>query len=234
MRSKLDDEEILKLYGEGLLHREIAERLGCSTCTITQHLNRLGVRTYTVDKAQVESMHLAGMEDAEIAAKLGCSRSNVTICLNRLGYTNRRSKIDKIDMRNQISEKLIGRFIGDKNPNFKGYTNEKMVARGIFKTFSKRLLREKNFECECCGKRGGNLHTHHIKPFCVIMSEFFKTTYDGNIDTIYKQLMSYPDFTDESNMVVLCHDCHYKVHYTDNPELSPYRWESATTIESLS
>lgn len=232
MKSKLDDNEIIKLHNEGLLHREIAERLGCSTCTITQHLNKLGVKTYTVDKKQVEIMHLAGMEDAEIAEALGCSRSNITICLNRMGYTNRKAKIDKIDMRNQISKKLIGRFSGNKNPNFKGYTNEKTVARGIFKTFSKRLLREKNYECECCGRRGGDLHTHHIKPFNIIMAEFFETKYDGDINTIYDQLMSYPDFIDESNLVVLCHDCHYMVHYTDNPELSPYRWESATTIES--
>ena len=38
---------------------------------------------------------------------------------------------------------------------------------------------------------------------------------------------------DETNMVVLCHDCHWKVHYSDNHELSPYRWESATTIEKI-
>ena len=44
--------------------------------------------------------------------------------------------------------------------------------------------------------------------------------------------MSYEDFIDEENLVVLCDDCHYKVHYSDDHELSPYRWESATTIEN--
>lgn len=233
MKSKIDDDKILELRKQGLLHREIAKQLGCSTCTITQRLNKLGVRSYTVDKTQVESMHLSGMEDAEIAEKLGCSRSNITICLNRLGYTDRHSKIDKVDMRNRISQKLIGRFTGKNNPNYKGRSDEKTVARGIFKTFSKRLIRERNYTCEFCGSRGGDLETHHIKPFNLIMSEFFDAAYDGDIDTIYDQLMSYKDFTDESNMVVLCHDCHHKVHYTDNPELSPYRWESATTIENL-
>ena len=56
---------------------------------------------------------------------------------------------------------------------------------------------------------------------------------DGNIQTIYEQLMDYPDFVDETNMVVLCHDCHHDVHYSDNHELNPYRWESATTIEKV-
>ena len=51
-------------------------------------------------------------------------------------------------------------------------------------------------------------------------------------DGIYDELMNYEDFTDEENLVVLCDDCHYKVHYSDDHELSPYRWESATTIEN--
>ena len=174
------------------------------------------------------------MQDVEIADALGCTRSNITVCLNKMGYSNRRSKVQNIDLRNRISQSLIGRFVGEKNPNYKGYTDEKEVARGIFKTISKRLIRNRGFSCEHCGKHGGDLQTHHIKPFSVIMAEFFNTKYDGEIENLYDELMSYPDFTDESNMVVLCRDCHHKVHYTDNPELSPYRWESATTIESAS
>ena len=54
----------------------------------------------------------------------------------------------------------------------------------------------------------------------------------NNIENLYQQLMSYSDFINESNMVVLCHDCHWKLHYTDDHELSPFRWESATTIEN--
>lgn len=35
------------------------------------------------------------------------------------------------------------------------------------------------------------------------------------------------------NLIVICEQCHKNIHYTDNPELSPYRWESTTTIESI-
>lgn len=232
MQSKVSDEEILKLHSEGLLHREIAERVGLKTCTITNRLNKLGIRSYTINKEQVEKMHMSGMQDNEIAEALGCTRSNITICLNRMGYTNRYSKIDNIELRNRISQALIGRYTGENNPNYKGYNSEKEIARGIFKTISKRIFRERGYKCEHCGKRGGRLETHHIKPFSLIMSEFFETKYNGDIDSIYGQLMSYPDFIDESKMVVLCHDCHFKTHYSDNPDLSPYRWERATTIES--
>lgn len=38
---------------------------------------------------------------------------------------------------------------------------------------------------------------------------------------------------DRENLIVVCKNCHHKIHYTDNPELSPYRWESATTTENI-
>ena len=74
------------------------------------------------------------------------------------------------------------------------------------------------------------METHHIKPFSLILEEFLSTSYDGNIQTIYEQLMGYPDFVDEDNMVVLCHDCHHDVHYSDNHELSPYRYGKAQRL----
>ena len=162
---------------------------------------------------------------------LNCTRPNVTHCLNKLGIKDRKSKKDNLELRNKISNSLIGRFVGADNPNFKGYKNEKQIARGIFKTISKRKIRECNYTCQHCGKHGGNLVTHHIKPFAIILDEFIKTTYSGNLDNFYHEITQYKDFMDESNMTVLCEECHKAVHYSDNHELSPYRWESATTIE---
>lgn len=179
-------------------------------------------------------LHNQGLYDQEIADILGCCRSNVTIRLKKAGVGSRRSKIDDLDLRSRISEKLIGRYCGEENPHYKGYTDEKTIARGIFKTFSKRKIRECNYTCAACGNRGGDLETHHIKPFNIIFHSFIRDAYDGNIHTIYDQLMNYSDFTDESNMVVLCRNCHENVHYSDNPELSPFRWESATTISKES
>ena len=168
------------------------------------------------------SLHEKGLYDTEIAEIVGCTRPTITIRLNKAGYNNRRSKIDDIDMRNRISEKLIGRFCGEKNPNYSGHSDEKTIARGIFKTFSKRLIRNSNYTCQVCGKRGGDLETHHIYPFSAIMSDFFKEKYDGNIDNLYEQLMSYDSFIDESNLMVVCVKCHKKIHSKDNHEPSPY------------
>ena len=142
-------------------------------------------RKKNLDKEQIFKLHNEGLSDLEISKIMGCKRSNITRHLNKAGITNRKSKIDNIELRNRISQSLIGRYVGENNPNYKGYTEEKQIARGIFKTISKRKLRECNYTCQHCGKRGGDLDTHHIKPFKVILDEFLKTEYSGDINNIY-------------------------------------------------
>ena len=182
---------------------------------------------------EIIDLHNQGLYDKEIAAIYGCERSNITTRLNKAGFKSRKSKIDDIALRNRISDSLKGRYIGENNPNYKGFTNEKILARGLFKTISKEMLRNCNFTCQICGQHGGNLHTHHIKPFHVIFDEFIQNAYSGNIENFYHEILSYDDFTNKSNLIVVCEQCHKKIHYTDNPELSPFRWESPTTIESI-
>lgn len=223
----------MKLRDSGLLHREIADIAGCSTSRITTRLTQLGKRTYNMNRREeVLELHNQGLYDREIADLLKITREDVTHLLNIQGITNRRSKIDDVELRNRISNSLIGRFTGENNPNYKGYRDEKLIARGIFKTISRRLIRNCDYICQYCGKRGGDLETHHIKPFSIIMDEFLTNVYSGNKETIYDELMAYPDFIDETNMVVLCHDCHIRVHHSDNHELNLCKQGSATTIES--
>lgn len=178
-------------------------------------------------------LHNQGLYDKEIADILGCGRVNITQRLNKAGFTNRHNKIDDITLRNRISDSLKGRFIGENNPNYKGYSDEKTLARGLFKTISKEMIRNCNYTCQICGHHGGELHTHHIKPFSVIFDNFIQNAYSGNIENLYHELLNYEDFIDKNNLIVVCKECHKKIHYTDNPELSPFRWESATTNESI-
>lgn len=178
-------------------------------------------------------LHNQGLYDREIAQILGCTRENIVKRLNKIGIKNRKSKIDDIALRNRISESLKGRFVGEKNPNYKGHSEEKTLARGLFKTISKEMIRNCDFTCQVCGRRGGDLHTHHIKPFHVIFDNFINSVYSGDIKNFYHELLAYDDFTNKSNLIVVCANCHKEIHYTDNPKLSPYRWKSSTTIESI-
>jgi len=181
----------------------------------------------------IVDLHNQGLYDVEIAQILGCKRENIVKRLNKIGIKNRKSKIDDIALRNRISNSLKGRYVGNDNPNYKGYTTEKQIARGLFKTISKEMIRNSDYRCQICGQHGGDLCTHHIKPFHVIFEEFIKVAYSGDIKNFVHEIINYEDFINKENLIVICNQCHKDIHYTDNPDLSPYRWERATTIESI-
>lgn len=177
-------------------------------------------KNISIDK--IIKLHNAGLYDRQIAELCGCSRHNITQRLNRAGYVGRHGKAGDVDLGNRISTSLIGRYCGKDNPNFKGYTNEKVLARGIFKTISKRVMRKRDYTCEICGKRGGDLATHHIRPFSEIMNCFLDERYSGNIKDLYGQLTNYKPFMDEDNLIVVCKKCHKEIHSKDNHEPNPY------------
>lgn len=181
---------------------------------------------------EIIDLHNQGLYDKEIAAIFGCTRHNICQRLNRAGYTNRKSKINDIALRNRISDTLKGRYIGELNPNFKGYNDEKQIARGLFKTISNDMIRNSGYKCGICNQKSQIYHTHHIKPFSIILKEFLENVYSGNINTFANEISTYPDFIDRNNLIVVCKNCHHEIHYSDNPELSPFRWKSATTIEN--
>lgn len=175
------------------------------------------------------SLHEEGLYDREIADILGCTRHNITARLNKAGYNNRKTKIDDLDLRNRISNSLVGQYVGKNNPNYNGNSTLYQVARGICKTFKKRKLRNNENICALCGTHEGPFEIHHIRPFIEIMKEF-QETYDGNKYTLYEQLTSFQPFMDEDNLVILCEKCHTKFHSKDNHELSLQLQKSATTI----
>ena len=39
--------------------------------------------------------------------------------------------------------------------------------------------------CQHCAQHGGDLKTHHIKPFNIIFFEFIRDAYSGNIENLY-------------------------------------------------
>ena len=176
------------------------------------------------------SLHEQGLYDREIAEILGCTRHNICQRLNRAGYTNRKSKINDIALRNRISDTLKGRYVGELNPNYKGYHSEKQIARGLFKTMSHEMIRNSGYRCKICKNKSQTYHTHHIKPFSLIFFEFIKEVYSGNIDTFVEEILRYDEFTDKKNLIVICESCHHDIHYSDNPELSPYRYGKAQRL----
>lgn len=93
-------------------------------------------------------------------------------------------------------DERINRFskdrIGKNNPNWNGGITGRFRDRfkkELIKWRNKVFIRDK-FICRKCGKVGGQLHPHHIKPVCINPEFAF------NID----------------NGITLCVECHKKEH----------------------
>lgn len=226
----------------------------CSKSTILNHLRKINGQTNKIQRSEknndshakkaiplqtIIDLHEAGFSDKEISEKLGCTRSNVTIRLNKAGYINRQSKIDNIEIRNKISNSLRGTGLGAENTNYKGCDVAedltqyyKVRARGIAKTLKNEVLRNRPNVCIICGEKE-LVEVHHIVPFQILLDEFLIDAYSGNIDQFSKELQAYKPFMNIDNLIIVCPTCHKKIHLKDNPELSQYLLESATTIESI-
>lgn len=91
------------------------------------------------------------------------------------------------ETRRKISESQKG----NKAPNWKGGVTpiHKAIRRSVeFKLWREAVFSRDNWTCLWCGKRGGELHPDHIKPFS-----------------------QYPDLRfDIANGRTLCKDCHMK------------------------
>lgn len=244
----LDDKEIKRLHDAGLTAQQIAIVMKCSKSTILNHLKKINKQDDTDNKTQqngnpkhkklgiplekIIELHEQGYSDQEIASKLGCSRSNITMRLNRAGYINRQEKIERIDIRNKISDSLRGTGLGADNHKYKGIAETEDLtqyykgrARGIFRTLAKEQIRNKGTICEICGKNTLAVETHHIRPFQKILDEFLIDTYDGDVESFSQQLQKYEPFMDTNNLLVVCPTCHSEIHRKDNPELSRYLLE---------
>ena len=77
------------------------------------------------------------------------------------------------------------------NPNLTMEEREKQrVSEDGYDSWRKQVKENANYTCDCCGKRGGNLHSHHLYSY-----------------SKYKHLR-----TDINNGVCLCEQCHRQFH----------------------
>jgi hypothetical protein len=104
---------------------------------------------------------------------------------------------------------------GEKNNNWKGGISPLKVS--IRSLFQYRLWRSDvflrdNFICCFCGKKGGEIHADHIKPFHLIIKE-------NNINSIEKALLC-SELWNINNGRTLCLKCHRKTKTYGNSNTS--------------
>ncbi len=121
-RRKASDEELLRLRGEGLLWREVADRVGMTTNTVHTRWRRLRDAGHPdpmppsrpADPAV--ALYLGGMTLTQVAARLGSNRWRISKRIQAAGTTIRAPKgrmpVDDMEIMRLRSEGLVWRQIG--------------------------------------------------------------------------------------------------------------------------
>lgn len=127
-------------------------------------------------------------------SKMGIKRSPETIkkmVEGRKGYKH------SDETRVKISESRRGLLSGDKHPLWKGGItpkNQKIRHSVELRLWRESVFARDNWTCQDCGRVGGKLNAHHIKPFS-----------------------RFPELrTSIDNGITLCNECHRLRHSKKN------------------
>ena len=137
---KIDDDEIKRLYvEEKKMIKEIAELIGCNVCTITRHLQKMGLKkgkSYKNPKEKVDrladkkelikTLYLEGKTCKEIGEIVNLSEKTVGYHLKNLGIEKRsQKKINQEDFERLWNEGKsdleIAEFFGVKEITIRSY-----------------------------------------------------------------------------------------------------------------
>ena len=143
-----------------------------------------------IDKDLVLKMYSDGISVLKIANELNVGRRPIENIL----------KQNSIKKRNN-SEALIGRYGGNKNPNYKGGCARHILGEipkfnRVQNVWSQMILSLDNFECKMCGETRGMLNAHHIIP----------------VRKIYRENLNFSLLVALDNGITLCRKCHLSIH----------------------
>jgi transposase len=194
---------------------QIGKMFGCSAELVRRKLHSLGIavtkRRFDPPAEELRQMYQA-MSMSKIAEHYGVGETVVFKRLKEHGIKvdtigNHRLKTGRkfsLEHRKNLSLAHTGRWVGDKNPHWKGGVHVKNLAErasGAYKQWRVAALELKGSACEQCGVKQGSmcqccgtsvrLHVHHIKSFA-----------------------SHPELRyDATNAEVLCPKCHFSRHH---------------------
>ncbi len=110
--------------------------------------------------------------------------------------------------RKKISDGHIGKFKGEKHPNWKGGITklQSQIRNSMFyNIWRKEVFQRDNYTCQKCGQVGEVLHAHHIKLFSKTLKEY-------NIKTL-EEAESCKALWDINNGITLCKRHHKEKHF---------------------
>ena len=179
------DKEILEnLYIKELKStREIAKILGCSRSAVINWLKKYEIPMRTISESNHNYFKYKGGKKIQ-SEKVKKDWENDK-------YRNLQSEIKKELFKNnselkiQHSAKMQGIDISEWN-GFSELETRRIRKSSDYKNWQNEVFKRDDYTCQCCGKRGGVLHAHHLESF------------SDNPDLRF----------DISNGITLCENCH--------------------------
>lgn len=212
--------ELAKLY-KSFSTIQIAKQYGVNPETVRKRLHAYGIkarsaggrRSFNVSKRHLDSLYQKHSL-REIAAMYEVGQ---TVIFNRIAEYGIKIRDEDVarsqrkkgivfspEHRMRISLAHRGRWVGEKNPNWKGGVHHKHLslrASGEYKMWKASALERAGYCCQSCGVEQGSvcdccgtkivLHVHHVKSFSAHVESRF----------------------DPANSEVLCPKCHHVRHH---------------------
>lgn len=183
--AKKPSKEILKkLYIDDLKSlREIAEILGASRPAVTRWIKDYDIPIRTISEANHNYMQYKG----------GTEKQSKKVTKDWLDdeYRKKQSEIKKEIFKNNPILKIqhSATMQGIPLTQWKGFAEletRRLRKSSDYKEWHSLVLKRDNYTCQCCGKKGGKLHVHHLESF------------SHNPELRF----------DISNGITLCEECH--------------------------
>lgn len=224
--TQADDIKIKDMYLiDKMSSTEIAKYFNVTHRTILNHLQKLGVSRRSLVESQFnyhnkeipnEFYDYDKMYDLYI--KKHYTKEQLGEMFNCAPHV-----IDRVLRDNGIkvrgtSEAKIGVQRGEEHHNWKGGVSSlNLLCREYFQNNISPKIRERDgYECQLCHCKS-NLHVHHIYPFSQILEDIINENKDLNAKKdkykLYEIIVNDDRFTDESNLITYCKDCHlFRIH----------------------
>jgi thymidylate synthase (FAD) len=151
-----DKDKLEQLYiVEGMSSHEIAAKLNCDRSVITDWLHRHGIPVRSLSEA-----HIGQIPGNAGKGKRYCTET--VLCACGCGTELRRYAYGSYERRFVSGHRIKG----EAHPLYKKESVNKKPRHGRsdYRLWRQAVLKERDYTCARCGKRGGKLHAHHVLP----------------------------------------------------------------------
>lgn len=226
----------VELYNDGNKTLSgVADDLGISRSSVKRILTEHGIPIKSMSESQFASRGVEKppeLNDPDLLNKLhwvdGMSCKEIGEMIGVDAGVVRRS-MKKFGLRTKTNaESKIGQMIGSSHPNWKGgITPLNLLLREYFHiNLAPEISKRDGYACQICGASHVVLHVHHIRHFCDIVKDICDENKtldpDNEIDrsVLYKIIINDPRFTDKSNLITVCANCHRNILHKKDKTIS--------------